>query len=819
MPSAPLFFKTKIDLEALDASSSLPCFVVPKSSMRGDRFIAWARDALVQGYELFPTAPWLRQRLSETKANVWRKASALRADVDLSMEPQRPPSYESLRPKYPFNRDFFPNLSVAFSKGLTLYLTTMPDDVASKLRLFLNDFFSLSCTFPDSLVIPALKEVSTWYKKGGSMLDRDWRAFVSLETVGGYRDPAEAPDLVAEAKEWVGRTIEYNPLMSTDRASRFKMLDELFALGRNQISTVLSIDEFIADPSLYCTAGSGRGLPRLHAEALEWRNGEWQAGEVRLDSSKWAGFLAMTPAQIKELLLKKVKQRNRMFIKPDEREKIRSITVQDPPTYLKMSFVHFYLRQLLADNPKIPLYQSATMRAESAGQFASSTTGSAFVRMPIDQTSMDHNVSLSLILDIIAYFMSRMPNAEARQVAGLIYYALDGGWLEVEVAGAVAAVIEILCGVLSGWEMTALINSLASYIQFTEIARAVKIRVASSEFFGDDVKAALMSTRDCVSLYAGYGAYGLTVNAKKFWISPDRDEFLRLVSERGVVRGYPARVITGLLWQRPRSQPQSGYAGLLQQSTSWLQLISRGGDPTKVAFHAAREVQRVLKVAPDVAEAILHTPKAFGGLGWYPYAARFCGVDLDAARTTAKFLSIHLPLLDGKLSPTQMTAYADEVLSATLTQAPTRARAFVIKTAPALRYVGRLRPLPDVTVFPLPRPPSPAWKQCSSIDKWLAVYKAKLKDDSGLLELSKNGPWTLQMRSRLGRRVWIDWLGGQIWNAPASVVNDNIVAPLASGVAALTWNRMYRQGFVRWQFMVEMLTSQELLVRYQRYGS
>jgi hypothetical protein len=521
-------------------------------------------------------------------------------------------------------------------------------------------------------------------------------------------------------------------------------------------------------------------------------------GEFRLPSSKWAGFLASAPADLERELLAWKKQYNRMFIKPDETAKIRTIITGDVATSLKMGYLDYFVQAALRDCDLLPITWGDSNRVRELQRFARSTGNNHFVHMPVDQSSFDTNVSLDMVLTIVEWLVRVAVDvgggAEAARVGEALLFALDGGILET----ADGEKFEIERGVLSGWKWTALLDSLANYVQYTEVAEFMGVEAKTVLFQGDDVMLELSSFSDAVLIYEGYKAYGVVVNPAKFWISRTRDEFLRLVSDAGEVRGYPARSITGLLYLRPGSSPPAAVQALEEQVSGWERLISRGAVQSRVRRLQVREIVRVLDVDEAVAEQLLHTPKAVGGYGVWPYSAKWMSVTVPSAMR-ARFTGVggvRLRDVDADMLTT--------VLGAQLPMPPARARGYRVREVRV--PIMRLQALSawDPVVYTTFRVPGLRWDEPSGMERMrlteeLVSAKA-MPDIPQILNLA----WVWAMRAYIGKTAWIDWVKGSLVPTPVLQVNPVIVSRIAAAVAGINFNRLLRSSYHAWRVAVEM---------------
>lgn len=804
LKAAPRVARTLRDDVGLAGSGSA---ATSQRVRRAGRFVRWVQDYGQEGLALFPTVSKLRSELAAL-FSIAREEGV----VSPAERPLFPPK---MKRKYKYNKDKYPNLSLSFSVGLSFLHHVMPPRVAglwhtTVRRLFPSDLFF----FDDTVVIKLLKKLGDIYKRGGSEFEINWKWYVSLSTCGGYRDPDLAElDLKAEAERWVGEPISYDPLMRKGRSWRWAALSRL--LPRAPPKVDLSVAAFLADPTNYATTGSGRGLPKLTVEARYWdaELGGFVEGKYKFKSSKWAGALASTPAELERLLMRDAKQHNYMFLKPDELEKLRTIVVGDVPTLLKMSYLDVFVQEALRGCTKIPLFWSDEQRRKFWAAVREGSNDTATWKFPIDQSAFDEHVSLEILLDVVGWLvelavMTAVDQAPVRRVGELLLRALDGGILET----AEGYQVPIKKGVLSGWKWTALLDSLINYLQFCEICDFVGVdlsRVSDVAFQGDDVTATFLDPLDPVAVYAGYKRYGLEVNPFKFWIEPGRNEFLRKVGEGGRIFGYPARLVSGLLWHRPRSAPTYDEETWHEMQDSWAKLVSRGGVREVVERCVIEEAERVFKIPKDEAYALVHTPRTFGGAGWMPYGATFFGLDFTYS-SRAHVLAADAPMLERFPLPYH-GQMVDALLGSQLPQPPWSKRQFSFRRTPAeLRAANVAQPEWDTTGIALAyvKPPRPRLLP-DVRDGLLKMYVniAARDDESALHLVYADVPALLLQKRHLGKRNWLNWLKGDLFSTPLSATDPLMLQPLVSYYAASVWARIPKVSLVILQTYVQYLVS------------
>jgi len=191
----------------------------------------------------------------------------------------------------------------------------------------------------------------------------------------------------------------------------------------------------------------------------------------------------------------------------------------------------------------------------------------------------------------------------------------------------------------------------------------------SAVFFGDDVDTVLNTAEEAVAIYRGYQAYGLDVNPSKFWISSQRDEFLRLVVEDGRRVGYPARLVTSMLYRKPGAFDNTD-ADLPAMMDQWIKAVSRGAPVAHVEKQLFLELSKLFHISLSDAADLARTPLPLGGGGW-PFGVSNNMITVDREqRNYAKITGGSFPLFNSfGINPEDSLSLANHYLASML---PTR---------------------------------------------------------------------------------------------------------------------------------------------------
>lgn len=346
---------------------------------------------------------------------------------------------------------------------------------------------------------------------------------------------------------------------------------------------------------------------------------------LKLKKNKWSVRWTMSNHDAKHLLLRKRKQLCKA-VQKSEPGKVRAVISSDVSTYLKMTYVSYYLDQIFRQRTDTTLYMNKDEREKLWQGMEYDGTW----RMPLDQSEFDQMQTLKQVLIIVRTFKKLINHfihkkeisQELSDLIDKIEYAIDGGEIIVGKHR-----VEVLNGVLSGWRWTALIDTLVNLIE-VDMAKDLYNEVTNDTISlvdvngqGDDDKFKIQEYKHCVGLWLAFESFNLKVNPGKFFVSKHRDEYLRRVYDRGIVTGYPARSVTSIMFRNPISPQEAvGSARTRENLTKWklfcerLDMSFRGSWFEKMWMLDSK--QGTAGMTEDVLQQWLDQDPVVGGLGW-----------------------------------------------------------------------------------------------------------------------------------------------------------------------------------------------------------
>jgi len=463
----------------------------------------------------------------------------------------------------------------------------------------------------DAAVRSYLKKITTIYKRGGVELSPSWKMFVNGENLGGYRLPG-ATSFEDEVVPWLieGKDLEV--------AGSVRAFLEMFRKGvREFLRRAPSVEKangeevswqaFTEDPGLWGRPGASTEKSGIKVNGRAVRK------------NKWASALAMGPEDVRHMIFGEDLFQYPTLIEKLEEVKRRLVMNSDLKTYLRMAYPSIWIFLALANHPNTPLYSDSRTRVN----WWKTRAGMFLLRwfVPLDQSKFD-NIPFNLMLAVVCWELFDWVRTSCTWRAYDVVMAclavacgtiVNGGFIEGR---------RFDKGVLSGWLWTALLDTIINFALWwvcNELARLVGLQCLEVQAAGDDDAVVAEGPLHCVGLARIYGMIGLDVNPTKFFISNNRDEFLRVVGTAEEASGYMLRGVKGIFWRNPiASDPPAGLGRLREQWAQWNLLLSRGADVRGVLKHGLRDMANANGLRVAEVWRWLCTPASVGGAGaWY----------------------------------------------------------------------------------------------------------------------------------------------------------------------------------------------------------
>lgn len=445
----------------------------------------------------------------------------------------------------------------------------------------------------------------------------DYTYIVGINTLYGWKPMDDEEILVQKLKAWVNNDFEpvYNGSPEEFTVRFREKIKQILWWRDDKLPMDYTIDEYCDNLADTGTSGSGWDPdgPMINIEEDGYKS--------NFNKNKYARSAAYSSEQKKKILFAKTKQKANVSTKIEFYPKVRLIVASDFKTSLKMRCVDKWLRQWFNGNDMSTLFQTKEQTWDMWVRFATMNG----IHVPIDQSKFDHMKMKKHVLIVLEelrdLIRDKCPNgAELVEIMETLIYALDGGKIYFNIKGG-KLVLEYKSGILSGWQWTAFIDTIFSRAEFMlslDICKdnGIDVKVKEQNFQGDDVNCTVENASMAYALISAYAAIGLIVHPKKCFISNTHNEYLRRYSSKGVVNGYPARMVNNMLWVYPGQTKQHDTKSKLSATTStWVKFAERMYMDTDQMMPQLRRDLRGQKIAVAIIEAFLTTRKTYGGAG------------------------------------------------------------------------------------------------------------------------------------------------------------------------------------------------------------
>jgi hypothetical protein len=532
------------------------------------------------------------------------------------------------------------SLGYDLATGLSLYLAIIPLEVERYLwDLFTN--IGLITATKDS-AIQKLKEITLHAVKYGPITHPEvietalgsfemYRYLAFIETAKDYEPILQQYEALDGLKAWVqepkkhyGFDGQYWSETQFDEDFRTGVR-EFFAKAPVSKFEPIGVEEYATSPHLWGRSGASTTKQTLRYED--------PSGEIKnVRKTKWRYALGTSPGDIIDVLQKKELFQKPNLILKRERSKTRQVIQSDDETYTNMDYIMSYVEEVFQGHPCTTLFMNPKQLTDMWENMAKSSLRKiSGVNQPTDIDKFDHQwgwPSFRIFFEEWERWallrMKRGPKREEyirvlRKVArsmerphNVAYQREDGN----------TGYVRAIWGIESGLKITSFLDSAVNYGANKAIAssasRRVPLNVVTRGVIvqGDDLKQRLDSYGEAAVLAKTYEDCNIPVNVKKFFTDDQRDDFLRKLSSRGRVVGYPARSVGAILWRNPITrEPVAGKLRVTEQYTSWNALLGRGADYGRWRKLMLRDISQGNGLSINEVEAVLRTPAAFGGLG------------------------------------------------------------------------------------------------------------------------------------------------------------------------------------------------------------
>lgn len=687
------------------------------------------------------------------------------------------------RRRYRSTDNLFPEFGPVWGCSLTLGIRLLGKrgrDVLKTLELL-----NIRNVKHSDVLSAGLKKLSDYAKKWGELGISSWKDYVGLELQGGFHPDKDIGDFYPDIVDWAYKEADNR----VNRVDLREGVRQALAVGTYDFDQ--TIDEYC---DLYDWARPGASTGKRAVVMIDGK-------ESKPRKSKNGTAMAMSPEQIKEQLLSWKKQHNKA-IQKRELGKVRAIVNSNNELYLQMDYVDQFLQHGLRGTEWSTLYYSSKQMYSLWEQMGQESLNPGLIKLPLDQSQFDHQAQKDMIL-IVNEELERLIAMRCRRglakddylrIMARIKYSLDGGVVEVG-----DREVEYRNGVMSGWKWTAfydsIINQAEVYAGKCQVERWKGSSLdIGSVVQGDDSKLKLRSWSEALLMILGYNKANIEINPSKFFVSDNRDEYLRQVAENGRVCGYVWRAIPSIFFRNPVNRdPPAGDLRAREQVAGWMGLVGRGCDFEKVFPRMCEDIARGNQLPVQDVKRWLYTSVAFGGgglgdmqegLGLTSAQREYANVSLPISRNNGLVYLTRKFHLDPSIVESEMLKRLEFGKKAKMVELR-RAEFIPVKEEmlPAMKRSGRTIP-----AVPAVNSDIPPWIQPLVLQTLI-----KRRDYRAITEYyiaPEHRVYSADLEVRASRRFWLLWCEGGV----------RLALPVVPGSSQLeTAIRLREQeGFLNW---------------------
>lgn len=498
------------------------------------------------------------------------------------------------------------HLPYPYSYSLALYLDILNVNVREEIKQYIAPLFLMNLSTASCFMY--LKQLSQYMKENGKHASENWTYFINLELLGGYMRVETDEVLLQELNDWLVVDVsKWNIHGDNEQFLREFAYYCAEYINQSGVITDITLDEYIMQPSRYSTSGSSR---------IKFKTKE---------HTKWLTSLNMGPEQIRDMLLNDHIYTMDTVALKYELGKVRPVVAGNDETNLRMSFLSYFIEQLLTTSQSSVPDMAEVVLEERYRDITRKMSSGNYIAVSIDQEHFDHNPSKRMImiaLDAIehklssvqcgasAYVHSLMQNIRRRIIDNPVYFR--------------GSKLIHTKGIESGWRWTSLLDTMINYAEQRVVISHVEllgIVVTDLLCQGDD-GLIIMRKQNMIDVGATYNSIaqsmGMPINIKKYYTDDYRCEFLRKLFMDGHISGYPCRALPGILWFKPnRDQIVLDSKGkAFEIASNWIQIAQRGISIDNIRSYMLLDLMGSAKLYDrEKWLAWLATPACVGGFG------------------------------------------------------------------------------------------------------------------------------------------------------------------------------------------------------------
>jgi hypothetical protein len=539
-----------------------------------------------------------------------------------------------------------------FSRGLTAYYLLMPKEIRKEFLTNLRAFKWLDTPHTEEWILTSMGRLSQIANKYGPQFSKYWTFYLGLDTLGDYKLPMEQDEFDAEVKEWLGKESRFYGTEGTEGLyKKFwkESVDLWWMHGTNVDEEKFPTwDEWLNDPGYYITQGSS------YHKLLQWKDkdGALHWGGRSKANTAWCQStddLRDELETIRPIELRPAVKRERKRARP-------VIGVQDA-SFKRQRYLYEWASKLMAGTTVSPNFMREQQRWLDKQEFIMET-GLTTVKLPADISRNDQEWQWWEFIGQMLGLRRAIERCAGTRKNDLLR-VWDIEYRSITTFRNKHPVVQNksngrhhitywTSGLPTGMGFTSLFNTCRSYAltmacgKLCERLIGIDPITREPQTLGDDIHLYFSTLKNAVLWYITTTIVDINFHTQKFFLAIDRDDFLRVLSLKGVMStGPPARLITSLLWRNPVNRPPpKGAARMREQADLWSKADARG---LIVKPWIYQDLARGNGISIDLTKQLCQTPGALGGLGVDDFSGRGA-VEITYAQQVTRGKVINEPL-------------------------------------------------------------------------------------------------------------------------------------------------------------------------------
>lgn len=446
----------------------------------------------------------------------------------------------------------------------------------------------------------------------------DYTYLMGLDTLWGWVPFRDDEEILKKLKAWVNNNNRPNFNGSEeDFYIRFRAnIRRVLRWRTEKKKMTVSASDFCANIASTGTPGSAFDPhgPKIQVDV--------DGRRVDGINNKFAKSAALSAEQKLERLFRLERQKANASVKVEFFPKVRLIISADYNITMRMRFIDEWLTPWLRGLDISTLFMRKDQLLKMWRDFLSKKG----VNVPVDQKEFDHHTTKRMVrvcLEEIRALIDDMAedNEELLRVMDAIIYSLDGGKVYYRDHNNHIHEFDYESGVLSGWQWTALLDSLCNAGELlTAIdlctSYGIRINILQLNVQGDDVALKTESYLMGFALLTAMRSMSFIIHPKKSFISTHHNEYLRRYAMGDMVNGYPARMVNNILWLYPGDKfVKDPLTRLNSMRDVWVKFYERLQGGKEFILSSLKQDVVGAKIPWELWHPYLQTARSFGGGG------------------------------------------------------------------------------------------------------------------------------------------------------------------------------------------------------------